>query len=55
MDRTTSNAVSYDASAKSFYESKTSLLQYGEFALHSMIKKRKNAAGSTASANTLQE
>ena len=47
LDSTTSDAISDDTPAKLFYESKTSLLQYGGFALHSMIKKRKKATCST--------
>ncbi len=46
MDCTTSDD---DTTAKSFYESKTSLLRYGGFALYSMIEKRKKAAASTIS------
>lgn len=53
IDGTASDAVSDDTPATLFYESKTSLLRYGGFALHSMIKKRKKAAGSTTSANAL--
>lgn len=53
MDSTTSDTISDDNPATSFYESKTSLLWYGGFALHSMIKKRKRDAGSTASTNAL--
>ena len=53
MDGTTSDTVSDDTPATSFYESKTSLLRYGGFALHSMIKKRKKAASSISSADTL--
>ena len=51
LDSTTSDAIADDTPAKLFYESKTSLLRYGGFALHSMIKKRKKATGSTTSAN----
>ena len=51
LDSTTSDAITDDTPAKVFYESKTSLLRYGGFALHSMIKKRKKATGSTTSTN----